>query len=419
MPTDIIPHDEILQLHAAIVSADLTHSRNALLAGLDPSFVAGLPNEGPPSTALLNDLVALNSAGALSDRSVPLQHWLQNAVLLAGPRREAAIFRAALEHVKTWKALSPTAARPKSPAAPPAASPTVGADSHGSPSRGVVPGARATGAVELAVGAGAAPSSPSASRPYEAEPAIDFAVLTAVEVERRAVCAAFNLTKEHRVRKSGRWYWRGRVPLQEGGFYEIVVAQPADMGQIEAAGLTKDVLRDWKPRAALLVGIAASADPEKIKLGDVVVGRAVWYYEHGRVTPAGMKPQPEMMPADAGLLQHLTGMDDWNGEVAAERPDGTAAKPKVYAGVIASGEKMIADAAARDEIASGHRKIIAVAMEDYGFSRAVWQSFEHVHHLIIRGICDEASATKDDGWQPYAAAAAAAFAKHFLLDRPL
>ena len=58
-------------------------------------------------------------------------------------------------------------------------------------------------------------------------------------------------------------------------------------------------------------------------------------------------------------------------------------------------------------------------LRGYGFSRAMWQSFEHVRHLDIRGICDDGSEKKDDRWHKYAAAAAANFAKHFLLDRPL
>lgn len=249
--------------------------------------------------------------------------------------------------------------------------------------------------------------------------AIDVAILTAIKVERMAVCEAFGLGKAHRIKRGGRWYWRGQLLLDGGSAYEVVVAQPADMGQVEATALTKDVLRDWKPSAALLVGIAASTDPEKVKLGDVVVGKSVWYYEHGKVTPNGTKPQPEMMQADAGFLQHFTGMNGWNGKVGVERPDDSESKPKVHQGVIASGEKVIADAAARDEIASGHRKIIAIAMEEYGFSRAIWQSTERVQHLVVRGICDDGSVAKDDRWHGYAAGAAAAFAKHFLLDGPL
>ncbi|MDD2661799.1 MAG: hypothetical protein PHY54_19295, partial [Methylococcales bacterium] len=248
---------------------------------------------------------------------------------------------------------------------------------------------------------------------------IDIAILTAIEIERKAVCEEFGLSDTYRIKRNGRWYWRGQLPLDGGSNYEVVVAQPADMGQVEATALTKDVLHDWNPRAALLVGIAASTDSEKVKLGDVVVGNSVWYYEHGKVTSNGVKPQPVMMQADAGFLNHFTGMNNWNGKVGIKRPDGSTSESKVYQGVIASGEKVIADAVARDEIASKQRKIIAIAMEEYGFSRAIWQSVKRVQHLVIRGICDDGSAAKDDRWQAYAACAAAAFAKHFLLDKPL
>ncbi|KYF79940.1 hypothetical protein BE11_41915 [Sorangium cellulosum] len=259
----------------------------------------------------------------------------------------------------------------------------------------------------------------SMTTPPPTDGSIDFAILTALQVEREAVCATFGLGEGARVKKGGRWYWRGRLALKTGGAYEVVVAQPVDMGQVEAAILASDVIRHWRPRAALLVGIAASTDPEKAKLGDVVVAKSVWYYEHGKITPRGIKSQPEMIPADAGLLKHFIGMVKWDGTVRTKRPDRKRSGSKVNVGVIASGEKVIADAAVRNEIDSGHRKILAIEMEGYGFSRAVWQSFERVRHLDIRGVCDDGSPTKDDDWHEYAAAAAAGFAKHFLMDGPL
>jgi nucleoside phosphorylase len=247
---------------------------------------------------------------------------------------------------------------------------------------------------------------------------VDIAILTAIEVERKAVCAAFGLGDDNRVEKGERYYWRGQLPRPDGSVYEVVVAQPISPGQVEATALTMDVLRYWNPDTALFVGIAASTDPENVKLGDVVVGNCVWYYEGGKVTPQGTKPQPQTVLPDAGLLKQFTGMRDWNGNVEVTRPDGTATTPSVHQGVIASGEKVIADTAVRDEIASKNRKIIAIAMEDYGFSRAAWQNPERVRHIVFRGICDYGSADKKDAWHQYAARSVAAFAKHFLLDRP-
>lgn len=91
----VLRHDEILELHRAVVSAQLTGSRAALLVGIDAAFVAALPSAASPSDQILCDLGALNAAGGLADRSVPLAIWLANALTLAGVRKEAAVFRAA------------------------------------------------------------------------------------------------------------------------------------------------------------------------------------------------------------------------------------------------------------------------------------------------------------------------------------
>jgi hypothetical protein len=66
---------------------------------------------------------------------------------------------------------------------------------------------------------------------------------------------------------------------------------------------------------------------------------------------------------------------------------------------IASGEKVIADAAVRDQIVNHHRKTRAIEMEGYGFSAAVWQSFEQRRHLVIKAICDRADRNKGEDWQ--------------------
>ena len=248
---------------------------------------------------------------------------------------------------------------------------------------------------------------------------IDFAILTAIEVERRAVCTAFGLGDDHRVKIGSRVYWRGRLPLSTGEHYEVVVAQSPDMANVDAALLTSDLLHHWQPQAALMVGIAASTKPEEVKLGDVVAGSEVFYYERGKVTPQGTKPEPKMVPADATLSTNVTALPDWKAELPVMRPDDTEDHPRLHFGVIASGEKVLADEAMRDQIAAGHRKILAIEMEGYGFSRAVWQSFDGVRHMVIRGICDDGTPAKGDKWHAYAAASATGFAKHFLLDRPL
>lgn len=255
---------------------------------------------------------------------------------------------------------------------------------------------------------------------YKEEPkVIDFAILTAIEVERKAVCDAFGLTSDHRIQKESRVYWCGKLPLPNGQVYELVVAQSQDAANIDASLLTNDLLHHWRPGAALLVGIAATAKPDEVGLGDIVLGRDVYYYERGKVKQEDIKAEPKIISADATLWSRVSAIPDWDGDVHVGRPDGTMARPKIHAGVIASGDKVIADAEARDKILRGHRKVLAIEMEGYGFSRAVWQSFAQVRHLDVRAICNDGSKEKDDVWHIYAAAVAAGFTKHFLLDCPL
>jgi nucleoside phosphorylase len=125
---------------------------------------------------------------------------------------------------------------------------------------------------------------------------IDFAFITAIDVERTAVCQAFGLTHRHRVRRGARVYWRGSVSIAEGEYYEIVLAQPPDMAQVDAAILTNDTIHHWDPGALLLVGVAGAASDGSRKddagLGDLVLARDVYYYERGKVTAKGNDPEP-------------------------------------------------------------------------------------------------------------------------------
>lgn len=93
---NILPHDHIIEIYKAAVSADLAKSRMALLEGIDQNFVAGLSLAQSPAEQTLIDLAELNRVRRLTDGSQPLRLWLMNAVAIAGSREESAIFRCAL-----------------------------------------------------------------------------------------------------------------------------------------------------------------------------------------------------------------------------------------------------------------------------------------------------------------------------------
>lgn len=258
-----------------------------------------------------------------------------------------------------------------------------------------------------------------ASATKDQDALIDFVIITALDIERQAVCRAFNLTDDDRVDTGARRYWRGKLDLKNNKSYEIVVAQLADMASLDAVYQTQEAIRDWDPGALLLVGIAGAATPEA-NLGDLVVGSEIYYYERGKETPGGKLPEPKMFKADPILLNKVISTSQWKSRILAKRPDGEKKKrPEILRGLIASGEKVIANEAIRDEIAQSHRKILAIEMEGYGFSMAVFNSVDQRRHLVIKAICDKADRNKSENWQLYAAAVAASYTKHFLLDQPL
>ena len=83
-------------------------------------------------------------------------------------------------------------------------------------------------------------------------------------------------------------------------------------------------------------------------------------------------------------------------------------EPEIHYGIIASGNTLIKDAITRDSILQyTGEECICFEMEAAGL-------MNNFPCLVVRGICDYADSHKNDRWQRYAAATAAAYAKEFL-----
>ncbi|XXG95875.1 hypothetical protein Hte_002147 [Hypoxylon texense] len=91
-------------------------------------------------------------------------------------------------------------------------------------------------------------------------------------------------------------------------------------------------------------------------------------------------------------------------QVVSRKPRGML----VHQGLIASGNKVIKDAAFRDNLNEKFGgNVLCVEMEAAGL-------MDNFPCVVIRGICDYADSHKNYAWQEHAAAIAAAFAKEFL-----
>jgi nucleoside phosphorylase len=112
--------------------------------------------------------------------------------------------------------------------------------------------------------------------------------------------------------------------------------------------------------------------------------------------------------------QHVGGFDckDCDSHQEVCREDRTSNKPEIHYSIIASGNTLVKDAALRDKILEETGEdCICLEMEAAGL-------MNNFPCLVIRGICDYADSHKNDRWQRYAAATAAAYAKEFLESVP-
>jgi nucleoside phosphorylase len=202
----------------------------------------------------------------------------------------------------------------------------------------------------------------------------------------------------------------------------VMVACLYGMGNVNAASRTATILAVAPAPTVLLVGIAGGTNkPTSVwfsdkthLLGDVLVAEQVVDYESGKQKPTGLEGRPRAFPASAILLATAkdTNPSDWVHSVTESRPDGSSGRvmPVVHFGTVGSGEKVIADASFVDPLKRVWTQLLGVEMEALGVAIACHQQERSVRFMMIKAICDWADPEKNDGWQKYAADAAASFA---------
>jgi nucleoside phosphorylase len=255
-------------------------------------------------------------------------------------------------------------------------------------------------------------------------------------------------------------YSLGRI----GKHNVVIVCLPAGLiGNNPAATVATQMKSTFKSvRFGLMVGIGggvpnAEAD---IRLGDVVVSQphqghgGVIQYDFGKATPSGFQRKGFLNSPPAILLgaaaktranylrrnnrlseyvSKLCRLPDFRREDAGpdvlyeasynheggatcqqcrldqkvDRQPRESDESVVHYGTIASGNQVMRDAAERDKVSAEFGGVICFEMEAAG----LMNSFPC---LVIRGICDYSDSHKNKKWQPYAAAAAAAYAKELL-----
>ena len=165
-----------------------------------------------------------------------------------------------------------------------------------------------------------------------------------------------------------------------------------------AMSATNEAARCWSPRAVVMPGIAwGSRRGNKLGLGDVLVARSVQDFESARVG-AAYEYRGGASEAGFKLLNRFANVSDWEYGL----PDGRTSAQ--YAGLVLSGDKLVANAEFRDKLLDAFEGAIGGDMESYGVAQAC--RLLGVEWIVVKGVCDWGDENKDDTWQAAAAEAA-------------
>jgi nucleoside phosphorylase len=172
----------------------------------------------------------------------------------------------------------------------------------------------------------------------------------------------------------------------------------------------------FRPRAIVLTGIAGALHDD-LAIGDILVATKVYAYHSGTVRPDGFIPRPRSWETPHHLDQTARHVHH-AGTYRSLLPPGRS--PQVSFRPIASGE-MVVDTRDHDlarQLRSAYDDAAAVEMEGAGAAHSGHLNGTPV--IIVRAISDLADGAKlaadRQGWQPLAAANAAAFAVALAAD---
>ena len=144
------------------------------------------------------------------------------------------------------------------------------------------------------------------------------------------------------------------------------------------------------PSAIIMVGIAFGASAERQCIGDILVSQRILLYELQRV---GTDKEGGLTLISRGDRPHAS---PWlfdrfrSADLYWVRPDG---KPKVYFGLILSGEKLVDNVDFRQSLNRFEPEAIGGEMEGTGLYVACQD--EKVDWILVKGICDWADGDND------------------------
>lgn len=239
-------------------------------------------------------------------------------------------------------------------------------------------------------------------------------IVTPLSLELNAVLAHLSDESIEEIEHStGKIYLRGRLRSRKAN-WDLLIAE-IGMGDPTAAQETQKAIDFFRPQIVILIGVAGGI--KDVRLGDVVFGTKVYYYEPGKLADDDggpvFQPRPDLFPPAYRLLERARAEGRSGAWLDALKGDYDQ-EPKVFFSPIASGEKVVASSRSDvyQRIRNSYSDAVAVEMEGYGVLRAVFSN-PGIEAMVVRGVSDlidDKAKSDSKGWQEKAAKRASAFA---------
>jgi nucleoside phosphorylase len=258
---------------------------------------------------------------------------------------------------------------------------------------------------------------------------VDLAIITIIreELDSTMLALGIDLQAPENYRVHGLRCWETPIVSNSGQELKVVVTMVGEARNVACANACNRIFHAYRVRNSILVGIAAGVR-DKVTLGDVVTADLVIDYEGARLEPEGPRkrivtyPLEHLVARDLGYFvpgrahwqEHLQACLQKLMEVASV-PDLPANwKPAFHRGVIAAGEKLLADGSLPGLRDQYDERIRAGEMEGSGFVAACRE--HSIPWLVFRGISDYGDPEKrtSEKWRHLAALSAATAAVAFV-----
>jgi nucleoside phosphorylase len=250
----------------------------------------------------------------------------------------------------------------------------------------------------------------------------DVVIITALDKERDAVRRYLDAPEKVQIKNRTVYKSNLRHNNAESS-YQVVLLCLNNMGSVTAGIATTQAIDVWNPSLIILVGITGGIENgDERYLGDLIAAEQIVGYESGKLTDAGAERRFEVLRSTPAFLEAARNFPDekWVLAPTVQRPDGKDGRviPKIHWGVVASGEKVIADTKTVPELQNHWAKLAGIEMEGYGTALAAYTAESRPEFFMVKGICDWANPKKNDEWQEYAADVAATFVVNLLKSKP-